>query len=45
MFYDKETTKVHSNHTGLAVISLDFVHKNNDSYYQQKKERYSLRKK
>ena len=32
-FYDKEIPKVDSNHTCLAVISLDFVLKKDESYY------------
>ena len=34
-FYDKEIFKVGSNHTCLAVISLDFVLKKDESYYPQ----------
>ena len=34
-FSNKEIPKVHSNHTCLAVISLDFVLKKYKSYYQQ----------
>ena len=33
--YDKEIPKVHSNHTCLAVITLDFVGKKDESYYPQ----------
>ena len=33
--YDKEIPKVHSNHTCLAVITLDFVGKKDESYYLQ----------
>ena len=32
-FYDKKNSKVDSNHTCLAVISLDFALKKDDSYY------------
>ena len=32
-FYDKEIPKVDSNHTCLAVISLDSVLKKDDNYY------------
>ena len=31
-FYDKKNSKVDSNHTCLAVISLDFALKKDDSY-------------
>ena len=34
-FYDKEIPKVNSNHTCLAVISLDSALKNGESYYPQ----------
>ena len=34
-FYDKKIPKVDSNHTCLAVISLDSALKNVDNYYQQ----------
>ena len=34
-FYNKEIPKVESNHTCLAVISLDFVLKKDESYYLQ----------
>ena len=34
-FYDKEIRKVDSNHTCLAVISLDFVLVNDENYYLQ----------
>ena len=34
-FYDKEIPKVGSNHTCLAVISLDFSLKKDDNYYPQ----------
>ena len=34
-FYDKEIPKVDSNHTCLALISLDFVLKKDESYYPQ----------
>ena len=34
-FYDKEISRVDSNHTGSAVISLDFVLKKDESYYSQ----------
>ena len=34
-FYDKKITSVDSNHTCLAVISLDSALKNVDNYYQQ----------
>ena len=34
-FCDKEIPKVDSNHTCLAVISLDFVLKKHESYYLQ----------
>ena len=34
-FYDKEIPKVDSNHTCLAVISLDFDLKRDGSYYHQ----------
>ena len=33
-FYDKEIPKVNSNHTCLAVISLDCVLKKYENYYQ-----------
>ena len=32
-FYNKKITKVDSNHTCLAVISLDSALKNDDNYY------------
>ena len=32
-FHDKEIPKVHSNHTCLAVISLDSALKKDDNYY------------
>ena len=32
-FYDKKNSKVDSNHTCLAVISLDFALKKDDNYY------------
>ena len=34
-FYDKEIPKVDSNHTFLAVITLDYVLKKDESYYSQ----------
>ena len=34
-FYDKKISKVDSNHTCLAVISLDFALKKDDNYYSQ----------
>ena len=34
-FYDKVNLKVDSNHTGLAVITLDSVLKKDDNYYLQ----------
>ena len=34
-FYDKEIPKVDSNHTCLAVITLDYVLKKDESYYSQ----------
>ena len=34
-FYDKEIPKVDSNHTCLAVISLDFALKKDENYYLQ----------
>ena len=34
-FYDKEIPKVDSNHTCLAVISLDSAHQNDENYYKQ----------
>ena len=34
-FYDKETPKVRSNHTCLAVISLDSVLKKDENYHPQ----------
>ena len=34
-FYDKEIPKVDSNHTCLAVISLDSALKKNGNYYPQ----------
>ena len=34
-FYDKKFPKVDSNHTSLAVISLDFALKKDDNYYPQ----------
>ena len=34
-FYDKEIPKVHSNHTCLAVISLDSALKKDENYYSQ----------
>ena len=34
-FYDKEVWMVDSNHTYLAVISLDFALKEDENYYLQ----------
>ena len=34
-FYDKKNLKVDSNHTCLAVISLDFALKKDDNHYPQ----------
>ena len=34
-FYDKKNSKVDSNNTCLAVISLGFALKKNDNYYAQ----------
>ena len=34
-FYDKRISKVDSNHTCLAVISLDSALKKDDNYYRQ----------
>ena len=34
-FYEKKTPKVDSNHTCLAVITLDSALKKDDSYYLQ----------
>ena len=34
-FYDKETPKVDSNHSCLAVISLDFAFNKDGNYYPQ----------
>ena len=34
-FYDKEIPKVDSNHTCLAVISLDSALKKDENYYSQ----------
>ena len=34
-FYDKEIPEVHSNHTCLAVISLDSALKKDENYYPQ----------
>ena len=34
-FYDKEISKVDSNHTYLAICSLDFALKNNENYYPE----------
>ena len=34
-FYDKRIPKVDSNYTCLAVITLDFALKKDDSYYPQ----------
>ena len=33
-FYDKKIPKLDSNHTCLAVISLDYTSKKDGSYYQ-----------
>ena len=33
--YNKEISKVNSNHTCVAVISLDFALKKDESYYPQ----------
>ena len=46
-FYDKEILKVDSNHTCLAVISVDFVLEKDESYYLQVflKERKYIEKK
>ena len=46
-FYDKEIPMVDSNHTCLAVISLDSVLKKDDNYYLQllwKKYKYIEKK-
>ena len=34
-FYDKKIPKIESNHTCLAIISLDSAVKKDDNYYQQ----------
>ena len=34
-FYDKQVPKVDSNHTCLAVMSLEFVLKKDENYYPQ----------
>ena len=34
-FYDKEVPKVDSNHTYLAIISLDSIFKKDENYYSQ----------
>ena len=34
-FYDKEISKVDSNHTCLSVISLDYALKKDENYYTQ----------
>ena len=34
-FYDKEIPQVDSTHTCLAIITLDFVLKKDESYYPQ----------
>ena len=34
-FYDKNISKLDSNHTCLAVITLDYPLKKNDNYYPQ----------
>ena len=34
-FHDKEVPKVDSNHTYLAIISLDFIFKKDENYYSQ----------
>ena len=34
-FDDKRIPKIDSNHTCLAVISLDSAHKKNENYYSQ----------
>ena len=34
-FYDKKVSKVHSNHSCLAVISLDFAPNEDGNYYLQ----------
>ena len=34
-FYDKKISKVDSNHTGLAVISLDSAIRKDETYYLQ----------
>ena len=34
-FYDKNISKLDSNHTCLAVITLDYALKKNDNYYPQ----------
>ena len=34
-FYDKKIPKIDSNHTCLAIISLDSAVKKDDNYYQQ----------
>ena len=46
-FYDKEIPKVDSNHTCLAVISLDSALKKHENYYLQVflKERKYIEKK
>ena len=35
IFYDKQIPKLNSNHTFLAVISLDFALKKDDNYHPQ----------
>ena len=42
-FYDKEISKVDCNHSCLAVISLDFVLKKDESYYPRLFESYFMR--
>ena len=46
-FYDKKISKLDSNHTCLALISLDSAHKKGDNYYPQvllKQCKYSEKK-
>ena len=34
-FYDKNIRKVNSNHTCLAIISLDFILRKDENFYRQ----------
>lgn len=44
--HDKEMSKTGSNHTTLAVITIDFVYRKDGNHYQQVflKEHHTLRK-